>query len=98
MPKAIFEVVFTDYFKNIQTIFKFLVTEKVPNSTNFKNYAIESLFKSEYCPFSVENKKKSHSHILIQLDSKEQLNHFFLAKNISVFVAFSLAANTGFSC
>ena len=36
-----------------------------------------SHFKSEYCHFSVESEKKSHYHMLIQVDSEEQLNQLF---------------------
>ena len=72
-----FEVVLPDYFKKFQPNFKFVITEKIPNLSTFKNYAFGSHFKSQYCPFSVENEKKIHYHILIQVDSEEQLNQFF---------------------
>ena len=75
MAEAMFEVVLPDYFKKFQPNFKFVITEKNPNLSTFKNYAFGSHFKSEYCPFSVENEKKTH--ILIQVDSEEQLNQFF---------------------
>ena len=58
MAEAMFEVVLPDYFKKFQPNFKFVITEKVPNLSAFKNYAFGSHFKSEYCPFSVENEKK----------------------------------------
>ena len=77
MAEAMFEVVLPDYFKKFQTNFKIVITEKNSNSSTFKNYAFGSHFKTEYCPFSVENEKKTHYHILIQVDSEEQLNHFF---------------------
>ena len=77
MAEAMFEVVLPDYFKKFQPNFKFFITEKIPNLSTFENYAFGSHFKSEYCPFSVENEKKNHYHILIQVDSEEQLNQFF---------------------
>ena len=58
MAEAMFEVVLPDYFKNFQPNFKFVITEKIPNLSTFKNYAFRSQFKSEYCPFSVEKEKK----------------------------------------
>ena len=60
MAEAMFEVVLPDYFKKFQPNFKFVITEKVTNLTTFKNYAFGSHFKSEFCPFSVENEKKNH--------------------------------------
>ena len=96
MAEAMFEVVLPDYFKKFQPNFKLFISEKVPNLSTFKNYAFGSHFKSEYCPFSIEIfKKKTHYHILIQVDSEEQLNQFqfFLPKNDSVFLVFSLASN-----
>ena len=77
MTEAMFEVVLPDYFKKFQPNFKFVITKKIPNLSTFKNYAFGSHFKSEYCPFSVENEIKNHHHILIQVDSEEQLNQFF---------------------
>ena len=77
MAEAMIEVVLPDYFKKFQPNFKFVITEKNPNLSTFKNYAFGSHFKSEYCPFSVGNEKKTHYHILIQIDSEEQLNQFF---------------------
>ena len=58
MAEAMFEVVLPDYFTKFQTKNKFVITEKIPNLSTFKNYAFGSHFKSEYCPFSVENEKK----------------------------------------
>ena len=78
MAEAIFEVMSPDYFKKFQPNFNFVITEKVPILLFFKNYAFGSHFKSEYCPFSVENEKKTHYLILIQADSEEQLYQFLL--------------------
>ena len=77
MTEAMFEAVLPDYFKKFQPNFQFVITEKIPNLSTFKNYAFGSHFKSEYCLFLVENEKKTHYHILIQVDSEEQLNQFF---------------------
>ena len=55
MAEAMFEVELPDYFKKIQPNFKFVISEKNSNLSNFKIYAFGSHFKSEYCPFSVEN-------------------------------------------
>ena len=95
MAEAMFEVVLPEYFKKFQPNFKFVITEKVPHLSTFKDYALKSHFKPEYCTFSVENERKTHYHILIQVDSEEQLNlFFFFSKKVSVFLAFSLASNT----
>ena len=59
MAEAMFEVVLPDYFEKFQRNFKFDITEKVFNLSAFKNYAFGSHFKSEHCPFSVENEKKT---------------------------------------
>ena len=59
MAESMFEVELPDYFKKVQLNFKFVITEKIPNLSTFKNYAFGSHFKSEYCPFSVENEKKN---------------------------------------
>ena len=93
-----FEVVLPGYFKKFQPNFKFVITEKVPNLSTFKTHASGSHFKSEYCPFSVENEKKTQYHILIQIDSEELSNHFFLPKNVSVFLYFYLLQILSFSC
>ena len=58
MAEAMFEVVLPDYFKKFQPSFKFVITEKVPNLSAFKNYAFGSHFKSEYCLFQSRMKKK----------------------------------------
>ena len=49
-----FKVVLLDYFKKFQPNFNFVVTEKVPNFTTFKKYALGSHFKSKYCHFLAE--------------------------------------------
>ena len=77
MAEVMFEVVLPDYFKKLQPNFKFDKTEKVPTLSTFKSYALASHFKSEYCHFSVESEKKAFYHILIQVDSEEQLNQLF---------------------
>ena len=58
MAEAMFEVVLPDNLKKFQPNFKFVITEKNTNLSTFKSYAFGSHFKSEYCPFSVENEKK----------------------------------------
>ena len=37
MTEAMFEVVLPDYFKTFQPNFKFVITEKIPNLSTFKN-------------------------------------------------------------
>ena len=59
MAEAIFEFVLPDYFKKISTKFQICFTEKIPNLSSFKNYVFGSHFKSDNCPFSVENEKKN---------------------------------------
>ena len=56
MAEAMFEVVLPDYYEKIQPNFKLIISEKVPNLTFSKNYALRSHFRSEYCPFAVEKK------------------------------------------
>ena len=58
MAEAMFEVVLSDYFKKFPPNFKFVITEKVPNCLLLK-LCFGSHFKSDYCPFSVENEKNS---------------------------------------
>ena len=57
--EAMFGIVLPDYFKKFQQNFKFVITEKVPNLSTFKNFAFGSHFKSKCCPFSVKNEKNS---------------------------------------
>ena len=81
MVEAMFEVLLSDYFQKNETNFKFVFTDKVPNLSTFKNYALGSHFKSEYWPFSVEIGKKFHYPILVQVDSEEQLNQLLPSQN-----------------
>ena len=57
MAEALFEVVLPDYFKNFQPNFKFVITEKIPNLSTLKNYALEATSNRNNALFSVENEK-----------------------------------------